>query len=169
MNNQTDTGTLAFDSSNSGKATINSSTSFLYFFDNMSAFELSFDTNHSYYLETGRIEPQTQTTFTNAAVAGTYLYGRVAPLAADKDNQAGEVSVSSSGALTGLISAAGVGNFSWDESQNVGNLTWLSSTYGTFSIPEGGTDVAACAVISSEKIVCIDGSSSSATMIILQK
>jgi hypothetical protein len=77
--------------------------------------------------------------------------------------------VSSSGALTGLISAAGVGNFSWDESQNVGNLTWLSSTYGTFSIPEGGTDVAACAVISSEKIVCIDGSSSSATMIILQK
>jgi len=159
---------VTFDSSNPGRAyfSVDTDTIYWYFFDNNSAFHLNLGTN---YLETGWMETQTQSTFTNAALAGTYLFGRLAPISAEKDDQVGVVSVSSGGALTGLISSAGMGNFGWDQSQSIGSLTWLSSTYGTFSIPEGGTEVGACAVISSEKIICLDGSSDSATMEIMEK
>ena len=37
-------------------------------------------------------------------------------------------------------------------------VSWLSTTYGTFSVANGATAEESCAVISTTKIVCTDSS-----------
>jgi hypothetical protein len=163
---------VTFDSTNPGRTTIsggNNESTFLYFFDNNSAFMMDFSTNNDAYLETGWLEPQTQTTFTDTALAGSYLFGGMAPLVSDKNESVGEVSVSSSGAITGKITSAGPGDFAFDQSQSIGSLTWLSTTDGIFSVPGEKGNISVCAVISSAKIICLDSNSSSASMEILEK
>ena len=68
---------LTFDSAHPGRATFQSAsgTSYLYLFNNTSAFEMGVGDNGS--LDSGWLESQTQTAFTNTALAGNYLFGEM--------------------------------------------------------------------------------------------
>jgi hypothetical protein len=162
---------ITFDSSYPGRATFapgSSDSAYLYFFDNGTAFEL--DLNGSGYLQTGWMEPQSQTTFTYAAVAGNYLLGMLPPMQATQHDNVGELNVSSSGAITGGLTEAGQGYFSYDQSQSMGTLSWDSTALGTgtFLIGSGSKGIS-CAVISATKIVCtLNGDSSPGVMIFQQ-
>jgi hypothetical protein len=161
---------VTFDSSYPGRATFapgSSDSAYLYFFDNGTAFEL--DLNGNGYLQTGWVEPQTQTTFTDAAVAGNYLFGQLSPMQATQHGNVGELYVSSSGAITGGFTEAGQGDFSYDQSQNMGTLVWDSTTDGTFLIGSGGGKGISCAVISATKIVCTVNADSSPSVMIFQQ
>jgi hypothetical protein len=162
---------ITFDSSYPGRATFapgSSDSAYLYFFDNGTAFEL--DLNGNGYLQTGWMEPQTQTTFTGAAVAGNYLFGQLSPMQATQHGNVGLLNVSSSGAITGGLTEAGQGDFSYDQSQNLGTLSWDSTApgTGTFLIGSGSKGIS-CAVISATKIVCTFNADSSPGVMILQQ
>jgi hypothetical protein len=162
---------ITFDSSYPGRATLapgSGDSVYLYFFDNGAAFEL--DLNGNGYLQTGWVEPQSQTTFTYAAVAGNYLFGMLPPMQATQHGNVGELNVSSSGAITGGLTEAGQGDFSYDQSQSMGTLSWDSTATGTgtFLIGSGSKGIS-CAVISATKIVCtLNGDSSPGVMILQQ-
>jgi len=162
---------IAFDPNYPGRATYSpgGDSSFLYFYDNNSAFELDLNGSDG-YLETGSMEPQTQNVFSNTALAGNYLYGRMTPMTEDKSDESGFVQVGSTGAVTGGTSSAGQGNFSWDQPvpSNL-NANWLSATYGTFSIPESATESMVCGVITAKKFVCFDNTSTSGTMSVFEQ
>jgi hypothetical protein len=162
---------ITFDSSYPGRATFapgSSDSAYLYFFDNGTAFEL--DLNGNGYLQTGWMEPQSQTTFTYAAVAGTYLMGGLPPMQATQHGNVGELNVSSSGAITGGLTEAGQGDFSYDQSKSMGTLSWDSTApgTGTFLIGSGSKGIS-CAVISATKIVCTFNADSSPGVMILQQ
>jgi hypothetical protein len=163
--------TLTFDSTYAGRATFapgGSDSAYLYFFDNGAAFEL--DLQGSGYLQTGWIEPQTQTTFTDAALAGNYLFGQLSPMQATQHGNVGELNVSSSGVITGGLTEAGQGDFSYDQSQNMGTLIWdpTAPGTGTFLIGSGSKGIS-CAVISATKIVCTLNADSSPGVLIFQQ
>jgi hypothetical protein len=163
--------TLTFDSTYAGRVTFpgdTGHTSYLYFYDNSSA--LYMDLGSSGYLQTGWVEPQTQTTFTDAALAGNYLFGQLQPMQATQHGNVGELNVSSGGAITGGLTEAGQGDFSYDQSQNMGTLSWDSTApgTGTFLIGSGDKGVS-CAVISATKTVCTLNADSDPSVLILQQ
>lgn len=162
--------TLTFDSLNPGRVTFpaGSDSGFLYLFDNNSAVYLDLNGTNN-HLEFGWIEPQSQTTFTNAAVAGTYMLGDFAETQANNSSDVGEVNIASGGTITGNISNGGQGEFTWDQSQTGLSYSWLSSTYGSFSTSGGGGGVSSCIVISSAKFVCLDNTKTSAKLSIFQQ
>ncbi len=162
--------TPTFDSSNPGRVTfpVGSDSGYLYMFNNNSAFYLDLNgSNH--HLEFGWIEPQSQTTFTNAAVAGTYMLSDFAETQANNSSDVGEIALASSGAITANISNGGQGAFTWDQSLSGLSYSWLSSTYGSLSMSGGGSGGTTCVVVSSTKTVCLDNTSSSAKLTILQQ
>jgi hypothetical protein len=161
---------ITFDSSYPGRATFVSGpghTSYLYFYDIGSALEMDLGSG---YLSTGWIEAQTQTTFTDAALVGTYLFGQLPPMQATQHGNVGELSLDSAGNITGGISEAGQGDFSYDQSQNMGTLIWDSTAPGTGTFLIGsGSKGASCAVISATKIVCTLNADSSPGVLIFQQ
>ncbi|MDR3771845.1 MAG: hypothetical protein P4L26_00765, partial [Terracidiphilus sp.] len=88
------------------------------------------------YLETGWLEPQTQATFTNAALAGTYMLGEVHLKPGDAS--VGETVVASNGTIAASVSTGGQNSFSFDSAQSGLSYTWLNSTYGSFSLTQTG-------------------------------
>jgi hypothetical protein len=66
--------------------------------------------------------------------------------------------VASSGDVTANTTTAGEGEYSFDQEQTGMTVSWLSTTYGTFSVANGATAEESCAVISTTKIVCTDSS-----------
>ena len=74
---------------------------------------------------------------------------------ATQHGNVGELNVSSSGAITGGLTEAGQGDFSYDQSQNMGTLSWDSTApgTGTFLVGSGSKGIS-CAVISATKNVC---------------
>lgn len=163
-------GTMAvtFDNSNPGRVTMNGMTAYLFFYNTNSAFEMSWDNNHGNYLDSGWLEPQSGT-FTNAGLAGTYMIGKLPPLVANSDDSVGELAVASTGSVTANITSAGQGEFSWDQALSGMSYSWLSSTYGSYSLSGTGGGGTTCIVVSATKSVCIDNTSSSASMTILQQ
>jgi len=113
---------------------------------------------------------QSQTTFTNAALSGNYLFGELPLLNLLPTGYAGEYNLSGSGAITGAATSAAQGVISWDQS--------LSATYawdttapgtGTFLIANGAEGAASCAVISATKFVCAAQADPSPSVQIMQK
>lgn len=156
---------VAFDASNSGRATFSpgSDSSFLYFYDVNSAFYLDLNGGGTpSYLETGLLQPQTQTTFTDAALAGTYTGSDFALQGGN--NTVGEGSLSSSGGVTVEFSKAGSGFSIFDQSQSGLTYSWLTATYGAFTY-----DGATCIVVTPASAVCLNQTSSSAKMSNLQE
>jgi hypothetical protein len=158
---------ITFDSGNPGRATFSpggSDSDFLYFYNTNSAFYLDLSTNGG-HLETGSLVAQSGT-FTNAALAGAYMLGQTALTSSDLS--VGEISLASNGTAAGNVSTAGEGDFSWDQSQGGITYSWLSTTYGTLSLSSGGKSQT-CAVISGTGMVCMDNTSGSAKLMILQQ
>ncbi len=151
---------VTFDSANPGRASFSppgSGDSYtMYFFDNNSAFITDFNGGGSpNYLETGWMEPQTQTIFTNAALGGDYLIGPMPMMSVSQIVQIGETNLSttSNSAFSGELSAGGAGVFAFDQPFSGLTYAWdtTESGTGTFLIPSAGMS---CAVINSTKAVC---------------
>jgi hypothetical protein len=161
---------VTFDATNPGRVTFaagGSSSGFLYMYDNNSAFIMT--ANGSGDADAGSIEPQTQTTFTDAAVAGNYMLGGLPPESPQASGSVGEGALLSTGNITSSTSNAGEGDFSFDQAQTGLTYSWLSSVFGTFSIADGGQANVSCIVIGSSKVVCVDNTSSSPSVTILQQ
>jgi hypothetical protein len=178
------TSTTTFDTNNPGRATITVSgstdTMIGYFFNTGSAFQFDFNGSQS-YLATGWTEPQTETTFTYAAVAGTYLFGGLPQMEPGSNGNVGEWVLSSSGCttsggvtycpLTGDVTTGGEGSFSYDQSLNSGmTYNWDASVPGTGSFLSGTSPKGlSCVVISATRDVCIvDGDDSPGVGILQQ-
>jgi hypothetical protein len=161
---------VTFDSSNLGRATFTPGTDsgYLYFFNNNSAFFL--DSNGANgYLETGWMEPQTQTTFTDTTLAGYYMLGQMPVMQETKKGNVGEFHLDNAGNITGGITSAGEGYFTWDQSSPM-SYTWDTTAPGTGTFLIGsGEKGASCAVISSTKAACVLNGDSSPSVMILQQ
>ena len=171
---------VTFDSSNPGRATYSpdsETSAFSYLFNNNSAFWMSLGYNASKgftILETGWTEPQVQPAdppFANANIAGSYLMGALPPMEQDANDSMGEVTLNSSNGITGSQTEAGEGKFKWNQSLNSSDIayTWLSTTYGVFSLTEGGTAFGSCIDIDSTKFVCIDNTKDSPGVQIMEQ
>jgi hypothetical protein len=176
--------TVNFDASNLGRATLTGSfpdTMIVYFYNTGSAFTMDFDTKIKSgatlnYLHTGWTEPQSETTFTYAAVAGTYLFGQLPKIEPGSNGNTGEwvlsscVTGSSSCGFTGSVTTGGQGGFSYD--QSIGSMTynWDTTVTGTGSFLSGtGSKGLSCIVISATKDVCIFNGDDSPSVVILQQ
>ncbi len=161
---------LTFDSSNPGRATFTSAsgTTYLYLFNTNSAVEMSVGDNGS--LDSGWLEPQTQTAFTDAALAGNYLFGELPLLNILPTGYVGEYNLSGSGAITGAFTSASQGVLSWDQSLSA-NYAWDTTApgTGTFLVANGVEGAASCAVISATKFVCAAQADPSPSVQVMQK
>ena len=165
------TATVTFDTSNPGRATFSpgSDTAFLYFFNNNSALYMDFNGSEG-WLESGWLEPQSQTTFTDAALAGDYMFG-VMPVVMEPTTSVpiGEFDLLSNGAYTDEVTLAGMGSFTFDQSGS-GTYSWDTSATGTGSFLEGsGSSGTSCIVISSTRAACILNTDNSPSVLILQQ
>ncbi len=146
---------LDFDSAHPGRATFQSAsgTTYLYLFDTGSALEMSVGSNGS--LDSGWLESQTQTAFTDAALAGNYLFGELPPLDGESDASVGEYDLTGSGAIDGAATISGKGLLSWDQAASM-TYAWDASApgAGTFLVANGAQGQASCAVVNPAKFVC---------------
>ncbi|MFY9854532.1 MAG: hypothetical protein WAK26_11720, partial [Terracidiphilus sp.] len=146
---------LTFDPVNPGRATLatTSGTTYLYLFNNGSAFEMSVSDNGS--LDSGWLESQTQTAFTYAALAGNFLVGEMPLLSGLSPGSVGEYSLTSNGAINGAITNSGRETLSWDQATSM-TYSWDTTApgTGTFLVVNGAQNQASCAAISATKFVC---------------
>jgi len=150
---------ITFDPAHPGRATFQSAsgTTWLYLFNNNSAFEMSVGENGS--LDSGWLESQTATqtppVFTNAALAGNYLLGDLAQLNIEPTGSVGVYGVTGSGTINAVLTITGREILSWDQSTSM-TYSWDSTAAGTgtFLIANGASSAASCAVISATKFVC---------------
>jgi hypothetical protein len=123
-------------------------------------------------VDSGWLEPQTQTTFTTAALAGDYLSGELALLSAEEVSvaNAGVYALAASGAITGAASAAGAEVLSWDQPVSA-TYSWDSTApgTGTFLIAGDPSQEASCAVISPTRFVCASQTDSSPSIEVMQQ
>jgi len=163
---------VTFDSSNPGRATASpgGDSFFLYFFDTNSALQLDWNGGgNPSYLATGWMEPQTQTTYTNAALAGNYLLGQLHVMQAVQDDATGELDVLSNGTVTGGVTEADAGYFIWDQVPSW-TYSWYTTGAGGFSVAgTGDTGGDSCIVISATKTVCTTNADSWPSVGILQQ
>jgi len=164
---------VTFDSSNPGRVTFSppggGDSIFWYFFDTNSAFHL--DLNGSGYLETGWLEPQTQTTFTDAAVAGTYLFGQMTVMQEVQDDAVGVLDTLNNGTITGGLSEGDAGYFTWDQAPSW-TYSWDTTAPDTGSLLVAGTGDTggdSCVVISATRVVCTTNADSWPAVGILQQ
>jgi hypothetical protein len=151
---------LAFDSVHPGRATFQSAggTTYLYLFDNNSAFEMEVKNNGA--LDSGWLESQTATqtpsAFTNASLAGNYLFGDLSQLNIEPISSVGVLAVTSGGTINAALTTTSRGNLSWDHSTST-TYSWDATAPGTgsFLVSNGAQASASCAVISATKFVCI--------------
>jgi hypothetical protein len=166
------TGTFTFDSSNPGRATVpfgGSEIGYFYFFDHNSALYMS-STSTVGDLASGSLEPQTQTTFTDAALAGNYMFGLLPVMEPTTSIPIGQFSLLSNGTSTGEATLGGRGSFSYDQSIASTTYAWDTTAPGTGSYLSGNSSSGtSCIVISSTKDACIMNTDNSPGVIIEQQ
>jgi hypothetical protein len=156
------TGTPSLDTSNPGRASFSGNgTTYLYFFNNTSAFELNLSSG---YLDSGWMEPQTQTTLT----AGTYMLGGLPRPDPDDHGTAGEMTLNSNGSVSGAATSAGQNKFTWDSPFST-TYSWDTSASGTGTFLVASPVDISCAVISSTKVVCTDQADSNPGVTVFQR
>ena len=157
-----ETTALTFDTSNPGRATFTPADGgfgFLYISSKNQGQELIFNPTNG-DLESGVYAGQTQTTFTDAALAGNYLHAPQAILEPTEDIVTGEFDLDASGNVTGNLSTTDENVFYWDLSYS-STYQWDSSAAsntGAFLIGSGSTE-ASCVVVSDVRALCIENTS----------
>jgi len=171
--NTTGTVPLAFDSSHPGRFTLatgGSDNPIFYLFDTNSA--LMLDQSGGGGVQSGWVEPQTQTVFTNATLAGAvpYMVGQMPALDVNANGNLGQFTLDSVGNVAGAITTAGQGYFFYDQPMGL-TYSWDTTTSapGTFLLAQGAKGAASCAVISASKAVCTMQSDSSPSILVLQQ
>ncbi|MGC9159433.1 MAG: hypothetical protein ACP5FH_10615, partial [Terracidiphilus sp.] len=104
-----------------------------------------------------------------AGLAGAYMIGKLPPMQANTNDSVGELALAGTGSISGNITNAGQGEFSWDTAQSGLSYSVLSSTYGSYSLLGTGGGGTTCVVVSATNSICMDDGSSSANMTILQQ
>jgi len=156
---------MNFDSSNPGRVWFSTgSMIYMYFFNNNNAFFLMLNGGGNSALDSGWLEPQTQTTFTNAALAGDYLMGKLPLMEQNATSNVGEWDFDSANNVTGATSGGGKQSIGYDVPVSGMTYSWLSTTYGTFSATNRS-----CAVINSSRAACISNSNTTPLVIIMQQ
>ena len=155
---------VTFDAANPGRVTFSAGGSdqgYLYFFNNNSAFEMDFNGPDN-YLETGWVEPQSESTFTYYVASGDFLFGQLPRMEAGSNGNVGELQVgncassASSCGFTGSVTTGGEGDFSWDQSIGAMTYNWDTTVTGTGSYLVGsGSKGISCIVISGTRDACI--------------
>jgi hypothetical protein len=159
-----------FDASNPGRASFSpgNGTIYMYFFNDNNAFFLMLNGGSPSSLDTGWFEPQTQTTFTDAALAGNYLFGQMPLMIPTMSGNVREWDFDNAGNITGDNTSGGPGVFTYDVPITGTTYSWLSTTNGAFSAPTSTTG-RSCAVISATRAVCIGNTTTTPAVIILQQ
>jgi hypothetical protein len=150
---------LTYDPVHPGRATFTSAsgTTYLSLFNNTSAFEMGVKDNGS--VDSGWLEAQTaaqtQTAFTNEALAGNYLFGNLPLLNIEPTSSLGVFGVTGSGTVNANLTITSRGILSWDQSTSM-TYSWDATApgTGTFLVANGTQAGASCAVISATKFVC---------------
>ena len=148
---------LQFDSANPGRITAVLNTHggkmYLYAFDNNSAFEMDTDGNGGF--DNGGVDPQTQSSFTNANVAGIYTGGELPMLGSTFGGGAGEFNLNATGGMSASVSSAAKGSFTFDVPLT-GSYSWDKNAPGTggFLVTNGIKGGASCVVISTTRFAC---------------
>lgn len=166
------TATVTFDPSNVGRATLtvpgSTDSWYAYYFDTDSAFEVDFNGGEG-YLAPGWQEPQSQTTFTDAAVAGNYMAGRLPVMEPLANGIVGQYDLLGNGNYTGGLTTSGIGDFSYDQPIS-GTYSWDTSVTGSGSfLVDSGSSGMSCVVISSTRASCIVNGDTSPGVTILQQ
>jgi hypothetical protein len=129
---------------------------------------MNVNTNGS--LDTGMLEAQTQISFTDAALASSYLSGELPLLNPESDGTVGEYILPGDGTIEGGVTIAGQGDLSWDQP--------LSTTYawdatvpgtGTFLVANGPRGAASCAVVTATKFACISQTDPASSIQLMQQ
>jgi len=161
---------LAFDSAYPGRATFQSAggTTYLYLFDTNSALEMSVGDNGS--LASGWLEGQTQNVFSNAAIAGNYLFGQLQQLNVKANASVGEFTLGASGSIDASLTTAGDGLLTWDQAASM-SYSWDATApgTGTFLVANGAQGAASCAVVNASRFVCIPQSDPSPSVQIVEQ
>lgn len=155
---------VTFDSSNPGRATVatKSGTGYLYFFGTNLAVEMS-----SGAAEWGWVEAQTESTFTDAAVAGSYMEGKIALLEESANGNIGVVTLASNGNVSGSGTSAGPGSANLNQPISA-TYSWASTEYGTALVTSSNGD-ASCVIISSTRFACIGNTDEAPNISIFQQ
>jgi hypothetical protein len=141
---------------------------YAYYFNTDSAFEVDFNGGEG-YLATGWMEPQSQTTFTDAAVAGNYMTGRLPVMEPAANDIAGQIDLLSNGNYTGNLTTAGNGDYSYDQPIS-GTYSWDTTVTGSGSfLVDSGPSGMSCVAISSTTAACIVNGDTSPGVTILQQ
>lgn len=163
-------GTYAINVEANGRVTMSppgsgTGTVFFYLFDNNTAFVLDGTGND---VGPGWMEPQTLTTFTDSAVAGSYVQGGFPEMGADSSADIGVLTLDSAGNVTGFSDSASQGYFSYGDPISA-TFNWSSTTFGTVDVSSSGQTVASCIVITSTRFVCVNTSSNRPNVMITQQ
>lgn len=155
---------VTFDSTAPGRVTLsaNGGTRYLYLWGNNSAFEMGVNSTG---MDSGLMESQSQTTFTDAAIAGHYTHSLLPRLAPNFGDIVGELNLDNAGNITGSLAEAGQGYFTWYDGIK-STYTWDSTVDGTVLFNNGWLS---CAVISSTRLACMNDSANLPRVIIEQK
>jgi hypothetical protein len=160
------TTSVTFDATNPGRATFTppgGGFGYLYFYAKNTASELIFNPTNG-YLEAGNVANQTQTTFTDAALAGNYLHASQAILEPTEYIIGGEFDLDDAGNVTGSLTTTGENIFTWDVPVTT-TYEWdpsAGSTTGAFLIGSGSGTAASCVVVSDVRALCIENATSGA-------
>jgi hypothetical protein len=97
------------------------------------------------------------------------MLGQMPEMQQTQKGNVGEFDLDSAGNITGGITSAGEGYFTWDQSSPM-SYTWDKTAPGTGTFLLGnGSKGASCAVISSTNAACIINGDSSPSVLILQQ
>jgi hypothetical protein len=161
---------LTFDTTNIGRVTLQPGNSmvYLYLFNTNQAFEMSLNADGG--IESGTLEQQTPTSFTDTALAGAYMMGQMPAWSASTNGNVGEFTLDSAGNVAGSITTAEEGSFFWDQPMTM-TYSWDATApgTGTFLINNGNQGGASCAVINATKAVCTLQNDSAPSPMILQE
>jgi hypothetical protein len=140
----------------------------LYLFDQNSGFEMNVQTNGS--LDSGWLENQTQTAFTNTSLAGNYLFGELSLLNLQSNGDIGETGATNAGAISGTFTTAGQGNLSWDQSLSA-TYTWDAAAAGTGSLLVANSvqGASSCTVVSATEFVCVSQSNAAPSVEVIEQ
>ncbi len=149
-----------------GRASISSGPVF-YLYDNGSGFEITANSSGSGGLsnpiESGAMEPQTQTT-----ASGDYMEGRLAPLNPTYPNKAGQYDLDSIGDISGGVSTGNMGAFLYDAPLNSYAYSFDNTTYGSLVMTQSGNGNSSCVVINPTRMACTTQTGAPAVFILQQ-
>ena len=154
-----------------GRASVSGGPVF-YLYDTGSGFEVTANSSGSgslsYPIESGALEPQTQTTFSDGTAKGSYMEGRLAPLNPTAPDKAGQYDLDSSGNIPGGISTGNSSAFLYDSPLNSYAYSFDNTIYGSLVMTQSSSGNSSCVVINPTRMACTTQTGAPAVFILQQ-